>query len=201
MIRRVVGAFGQSDDPLRVEVLIGELARVVGVDVGGLRRLVRPGGGAGGTVSSPSGREVRMSPSRLNLERLVLRLVLEGTPAALEALESLDVEEFSDEANRKLYKLLDSAREAHIDLRGRDFQRRAEENGLEGFAAEISLVSVPPGNVDTLLKDTVRKLKKLRIDDELALLRERQLNLPPDSDEAVAVGAYIQRLQQAKAEL
>ncbi|HEY7697836.1 MAG TPA: toprim domain-containing protein, partial [Vicinamibacteria bacterium] len=199
MIRRVVGAIGQSDDPLRVDVLLGELARVVGVDVGGLRQLLRPGGGA--TRPSSSRREVRMSASRLNLERLVLRLVLEGTPGALEALEALDVEEFSDEANRKFYKLLDSAREAHIDLRGRDFQRRAEENGLEGFAAEISLVSVPPGNVDTLLKDTVRKLKKLRIDDELALLRERQLNLPPDSDEAVAVGAYIQRLQQAKAEL
>jgi hypothetical protein len=200
MIRRVVGAIGQSDDPLRADVLLGELARVVGVDVGGLRRLVRPGGGSGGPAA-PSAEEARRSASRRSLERLVLRLVLEGTPGSLEALESLDVEEFSDEANRKFYKLLDSAREAHIDLRGRDFQRRAEENGLEGFAAEISLVSVPPGNVDTLLKDAVRRLKKLRITDELALLRERLLNLPADSEESVAVAEYYQRLRQALAEL
>ena len=69
---------------------------------------------------------------------------MEGTPSAIEALESLDVEEFSEEANRKFYKLLDSVREANIDLRGRDFQRRAEENGLEGFATEISLFPSHP---------------------------------------------------------
>ena len=203
MIRRVVGAIGQSDDPIRGDVLIGELARVVGVDVGGLRRLLRPGsgGGAGGPAAPSAERVARSTAARRKLESEVLRLVLEGTPAALEALESLDIEDFADEANRKFYKLLDSAREAHIDLRGRDFQRRAEENGLEGFAAEISLVSVPPGNVDTLLKDAVRRLKKLRIDDELALLRERLLNLPADSEEAVAVAEYYQRLRQARAEL
>jgi hypothetical protein len=126
---------------------------------------------------------------------------MEGTPSALDALESLDVEDFSEEPNRKLYKLLDSVREAHIDLRGRDFQRRAEEAGLEGFAAETSLLSVPPGNVDTLLNDAVRRLKKLRIRDELALLRERLLNLPSESDEAVAVAEYYHRLRQALAEL
>jgi DNA primase len=202
LIRRVVGAIGQSDDPLRADVLLGELARVAGVEIGALRRLLRPGSAPGESGADPkAGSGVRVSASRLGLEREVLRLVLEGTPAALEALESLDVEDFSEEANRKFYKLLDSAREAHIDLRGRDFQRRAEENGLEGFAAEISLVSVPPGNVDALLKDAVRRLKKLRIDDELSLLRERLHHLPPESEEAVAVAEYYQRLSQARAEL
>jgi len=44
-------------------------------------------------------------------------------------------------------------------------------------------------------------LKKLRIRDELALLRERLLNLPSESDEAVAVAEYYHRLRQALAEL
>jgi DNA primase len=203
LIRRVVGGIGESDDPLRADVLIGELARVVRVDPAGLRRLLRPGtaadgaGGASGAAEASS----RSGRNRRSLERLVLRLVMEGTPSALDALESLDVEDFSEEPNRKLYKLLDSVREAHIDLRGRDFQRRAEEAGLEGFAAETSLLSVPPGNVDTLLNDAVRRLKKLRIRDELALLRERLLNLPSESDEAVAVAEYYHRLRQALAEL
>lgn len=202
LIRRVVGGIGQSDDPLRGDVLIGELARVVRVDPAGLKRLLRPGvvadgaGRAGGDAGTS-----RSSENRRSLERLVLRLVMEGTPSALDALERLDVEDFSEEANRKLYKLLDSVREAHIDLRGRDFQRRAEEAGLEGFAAETSLLSVPPGNVDTLLNDTVRRLKKLRISDELAQLRERLLSLPSDSDEAVAVAEHYHRLRQALAEL
>jgi DNA repair ATPase RecN len=126
---------------------------------------------------------------------------MEGTPSALDALDSLDVEDFSDEANRKLYKLLDSMREAHIDLRGRDFQRRAEENGLAGFANEISLVSVPPGNIDTLLKDHLRELKKRRIEDELEQLRERLLNLPADSEESIAIAEYFKRLRQALEEL
>jgi hypothetical protein len=74
----------------------------------------------------------RQTSARTDLERLVLRLILEGTPAAIEALESLDVEEFSAEANRKFYKVLDSAREANVDLRSRDFQRRAEERVWRG---------------------------------------------------------------------
>jgi hypothetical protein len=126
---------------------------------------------------------------------------MEGTPSALDALDSLDVEDFSDEANRKFYKLLDSMRDAHIDLRGRDFQRRAEETGLAGFAAEISLVSVPPGNIDTLLKDHMRELKKRRIEDELDQLRERLLNLPSESEETIAVAEYFKRLRQALEEL
>ncbi len=202
IIRRIVSAIAQSGDPLRGDVLVSELAGVVGVEPSALRRLLRPGGGAdGGRRAGSEAGTSQSAEMRRSLERVVLRLVMEGTPSALDALDSLDVEDFSDEANRKYYKLLDSAREAHIDLRGRDFQRRAEETGLEDFAREISLVSVPPGNVDTLLKDHIRELKKRRIDDELALLHERQLGLPPDSDEVIAIGEHMRRLQQAKKEL
>jgi len=201
LIRRILNAISQSDDPLRGDVLIGELARVARVDAAELRQLARSGGGSAGSKTGPQTPPARITVVRTELERLVLRLILEGTPAAIEALESLDIEEFSAEANRKFYKVLDSAREANVDLRGRDFQRRAEENGLEGFATEISLISVPPGNVDILLKDYVAKLKKHRIEDEIAQFSERQLAVPPDSEEAVAIAAHIQRLQQAKAEL
>jgi DNA primase len=203
IIRRIVGAISSADDPLRADVLTGELARVVGVEPAGLRRLLRPvGGSADG--ERRAGLEAGKSQSgarRIALERLVLRLVMEGTPSALDALDSLDVEDFSDEANRKFYKLLDSMRDAHIDLRGRDFQRRAEETGLAGFATEISLVSVPPGNIDTLLKDHMRELKKRRIEDELDQLRERLLNLPAESEETIAVAEYFKRLRQALEEL
>jgi hypothetical protein len=190
----------QTDDPLRADVLIGEFAKVFGrnkedvLEMAGKPRLLVKG-------ATEAGPKPRQTSARTELERVVLRLILEGTPAAIEALESLDIEEFSAEANRKFYKVLDSAREANVDLRGRDFQRRAEENGLEEFATEIALVSVPPGNVDILLKDYVAKLKRHRIEDEIAQFSERQLTVPPDSDEAVAIAAHIQRLQQAKAEL
>ncbi|HEX5133075.1 MAG TPA: DNA primase [Candidatus Krumholzibacteria bacterium] len=203
LIRRIVSAIAQADDPLRGDVLVGELARVVGVEPSGLRRLLRPSGGpavekkqTGGAAGSR-----KAGSARISLERLVLRLVLEGTPSALDALDSLDSEDFSDEANRQFYKLLDSTREAHIDLRGRDFQRRAEETGQEDFATEISLVSVPPGNVDTLLRDHIRDLKRRRIQDELDQLRETQGNLPAGSEETIALGELIRRLEQAKQEL
>jgi DNA primase len=200
LFRRVLSDLVQTDDPLRADVLIGEFAKVFGrnkedvLEMAGKPRLLVKG-------ATEAGPKPRQTSARTELERVVLRLILEGTPAAIEALESLDIEEFSAEANRKFYKVLDSAREANVDLRGRDFQRRAEENGLEEFATEIALVSVPPGNVDILLKDYVAKLKRHRIEDEIAQFSERQLTVPPDSDEAVAIAAHIQRLQQAKAEL
>jgi len=201
IIQRVVTAISQTDDPLRGDVLLGELARVVGVEPTDLRRRIRyPGeASAGGSQAGSAGS--RRAEIRRALERVVLRLVLEGTPTALDALDSLDVEDFSDEANRKLYKLLDSAREAHIDLRGRDFQRRAAESGLEDFATEISLVTVPPGNVETLLRDHIRDLKRRRIEDELDQLRDRLLNLPTESEETISVTELIRRLEQAKREL
>ncbi len=203
MIRRIVGAISSADDPLRGDVLVGELARVVGVDPAGLRRLLRPAGtmADGGRRAGSDAGTSRSGEKRRALERLVLRLVMEGTPSALDSIDSLDIEDFSDEANRKLYKLLDSMREAHIDLRGRDFQRRAEEIGLAGFANEISLVSVPPGNIDTLLKDHLRELKKRRIEDELDQLRERLLNVPAESEESISIAEYFKSLKQALEEL
>jgi DNA primase len=201
LIGRVVPALAQPDDPIRQEILLKKLGEALKLDPLDLTRLLRPSGGVtdGGGHGSKTGTG-RAGETRRSLERLVLRLVLEGTPSALDTLDSLDVEYFSDEANRKFYKVLDSAREAHIDLRGRDFQRRAEEAGLEGFAREISLVSIPPGNVDTLLKDYSRDLKKRGLEDELADLRERVRNLPPDSDEAIDTSEHIRRLEQAKKE-
>jgi DNA primase len=204
IIRRVVAAISLTDDPLRGDVLVGELSRVVGVEPSALRRLLRPASDAAGgerRAGAQSGEKSAGAARRASLERLVLRLVMEGTPSALDALDTLDVEDFSDEANRKFYKLLDSVREAHIDLRGRDFQRRAEESGLAGYATEISLVSVPPGNIDTLRKDYMRELKKRRIEDELDQLRERLLDLPAESQETIAVAEYFKRLRQALEEL
>jgi hypothetical protein len=200
LIRRVLSVFAQTDDPLRADVLIGELAKVFGRNKADVLEMAgQPRAAKGAT--EPVRPTPRQTSARTELERLVLRLIMEGIPAAIQALESLDVEEFSVEANRKFYKVLDEAREANVDLRGRDFLRRAEERGLEGYVAEINAISVPPGNVDTLLNDTVRKLKKLRIGDEIAQFSEKQLAVPPDSEEAVAIAAHIQRLQQAKAEL
>ena len=201
LMRRVLTVFTQTDDPLRADVLIGELAKVFGrnkadvLEMAGQPRLLAKG------ATEPARQRPAVTSARIELERLVLRLILDGTPAALQALESLDVEEFSVEANRKFYLVLDSAREANVDLRGRDFQRRAEGRGLEGYLAEIGSISVPPGNVDTLLKDYVASLKKHRIEDEIAQFKEKQAAAPPDSEEAVAIAAHIQRLQQAKAEL
>jgi DNA primase len=201
LIRRVLSAISQSDDPLRGDVLIGELAKVLKRDKEelGLKAKDATRAGAQGAVVVRPGDP--RADTRIGLERQVLRLVFEGTPAAIEALESLDIEDFQTEANRKLYKVLDSAREANVDLRGRDFQRRAEEYGLGEYATEVSLDSLEPGNVDTLLIDTVRKLKKLRIEDEIAQFTEKQLAVSPDSEEAVAIGAHIQSLHKAKAEL
>jgi DNA primase len=203
IIRRIVAAIAQTDDPLRGDVLIGELARVVGVESSALRRLIRRSGGAAEAEEAGAGtaQTSRVDAARRSLERLVLRLVLEGTPTAIDALDSLDIEDFSDPASRSFYKLLDEAREVHIDLRGRDFQRRAAEAGLEDFATEISLVTVPPGNVETLLRDHIRDLKKRRIEDELDQLREGLLNLSAENDETISVTELIRRLEQAKREL
>jgi hypothetical protein len=138
---------------------------------------------------------------RVSLEKLALRLVQEGTPMALDALDSLDSDDFCDRGATELYNLLDSARESHIDIRSREFQQKAEEAGLAGLAAEIALIPLPPGNVEALLKDTIRRIKRLRIQDELNALREELMKLPPDSEEAVAVAEYYHKLKQAFAEI
>jgi len=126
---------------------------------------------------------------------------MEGTPSALEGLDALDADDFSGEELRKLYNLLDDARETRIDTRSTDFQRQAEKSGLEGLAAEVALIPVPPGNVETLLNDTIRRIKRKKIEDELALLKERLLDLPSESEEAIAVAEYYHKLKQALVDL
>jgi hypothetical protein len=63
------------------------------------------------------------------------------------------------------------------------------------------LIPLPPGNVEILLKDTIRRIKELNIRDELSDLRKRLHELPPDSEEAVAVAEYYHKLKQALVEL
>lgn len=199
LIRRVIAGISDLDDRLRYDLIIKDLARVLGVAPASLAA-ARPRTRGGGASAEPTRKTVPEGP-RLTLERLALRLLMEGTPAAVEAVEALDEEDFSGETHRKLYNLLDAARDSHIDTRSRDFQRRAEENGLAGLAAEIALISVPPGNVETFLKDTIRRIKELKIRDELAVLRDRLSGLPADSDEARSVAEYYQKLKQALSEL
>ena len=113
----------------------------------------------------------------------------------------LDADDFSDESCHEFYKLLDSAWESHIDVGSSKFQQNAEKAGLEAFAAEISLISPPPGTPGILLKDTVRRVKELQIRDELSVLREKLQELPEESEDAVAVAEHYARLKRALSEL
>jgi DNA primase len=208
LLQRALGGIAHLDDRVRADVILNELAVVFGVDADDLRkkraasvkrlRAVRPdatrapAGGNGGAKTA--GR-------RTSIERLALRLIMEGTPAALDAVDSLDSDDFSDPDLRKFYKTLDLARESHIDIRGREFHQKAEEAGLEGLAAEIALIPLPPGNIEILLKDTIRRIKELNIRDELGALRKKLQELPPESEEAVAVAEYFHKLKQALVEL
>ena len=135
------------------------------------------------------------------MERLALRLILEGTPVALDAVDSLDGDDFTNAGLRKFYKILDLARRSHIDIRSREFHQKAEEADLEGLAAEIALIPLPPGNVEILLKDTIRRIKELNIRDELNNLRKKLNDLPLESEEAVAVAEYYHKLKQALVQL
>ena len=81
------------------------------------------------------------------------------------------------------------------------FQKRAEEAGLEGLAAEIALIPIPPGNLERLVRDTSRRVKELKIRDELDSLRKKLRDLPEDSDEAVAFAEHFARLKRALSEL
>ena len=80
-------------------------------------------------------------------------------------------------------------------------QRQVEKAGLEGLAAEIALISVPPGNIATLLSDTIRRIKELKIRDELTVLSAKLQELPSESEEALSVAEYYYKLKQALVEL
>ncbi|UCH83012.1 MAG: hypothetical protein JSW50_11140, partial [Candidatus Latescibacterota bacterium] len=185
-------------DRLRYEVVLGEIARVLGVDADTLRdrRTTRTSASA-----DQKQRPNRDAVRRAELEKTLLRLLLVNTPEAAEARETLDSDDFSQAQCREFYKLLDSAWENHIDIENQVFHQRAEGAGLEGFAAEIALIELPPGNQERLLNDTLRRVKELRIRDELKVLRERLQDLPEDSDEAVGVAEHYARLKRALSEL
>jgi DNA primase len=203
MIQRVMNGLAGLEERVRLDVIVGELARVFSVDPQGLRErhARRPGArrDLGATEAARTGEGG--GGNRTKLERLALRLILEGTPGAMNAVDSLDTDDFYDADLREFYKLLDLARETHIDIRSREFHQKAEEAGLEGLAAEIALIPLPPGNVEILLRDTIRRIKELNIRDELSELRKKLHELPPESEEAVAVAEYYYKLKQALVEL
>ena len=194
VIQRLTAGLATSNDPLLYDVIVQDMAEILKVHPDHLRRRRASG-------RAPS-RETPETPTRrAEFERTLLRLLLESTPEVAEARQKLDVDDFSVLNCREFYNLLDSAWENHIDIRSSDFHRRAEEVDLEGFAAEIALISIPPGHLGTLLKDTVRRVKELKIRDELHVLREKLQELPEASEEAVAVAEHYAQLKRALSEL
>ena len=209
VVQRIVTGLGSSGDPLRYEVLVQDVARILKVDPESIRRIHRnqrspvPQRVAAEPEGKPSAdiRPSREQEGRAELEKLLLRLLLEGTPEAAEARDQLDIDDFSQASCRNLYKLLDFAWENHIDITSPAFQKKAEEVDLEEFAAEVSLIPIPPGNLGQLLKDTVRRVKTLKIREELHVLSEKLQDLPVDSEEAVAVAKHYEMLKRALSEL
>ncbi|MFH1755032.1 MAG: DNA primase [Candidatus Latescibacterota bacterium] len=199
LVKRVLSGLDGSVDPLRREMLIQDLAKVLSIDADSLRMRASHNV-SGGTADGRQPSAVKGS-NRAQREKLVLRLLLEDTAEVAAVRQQLDGDDFSEENCRKYYKLLDFAWETNIDLKSNEFQRKAEEIGLEGFAAEIALVEIPPGIFVKLLTDTIRRIKELKIRDELNALREKLKRLPADSEDAVAVAEYSRKLQQALSEL
>jgi DNA primase len=201
VIHRVAAGLGNATDNLRYEVLTRDLARILNVSPESLQRgrnvARRHETGARRRDPGPTGGSGR----RAELEKSLLRLLLEDTPQAAEARGKIDSDDFSEDRCREFYKLLDSAWENHIDIRSKSFRRKVEKADLEGFAAETALISIPPGNLDTLLKDTVRRVKELKIRDELSVLREKLHDLPEESEEAIAVAEHYAQLKRALSEL
>jgi DNA primase len=199
LVKRVLSGLDIQMEPLRRDMLLQELAKILSVDAAGLREQVAKHRSWTSAEDKPPARAV--DDSRIRREKLVLRLLLEDTPEVANEREWIDSEDFSEENCRKYYKLLDFAWETNIDLRSNEFQKKAEEVGLEAFAAEIALIDIPPGDFTKLLKDTIRRIKELKIRDELNALREKLKKLPADSEDAVAVAEYSRKLKQALSEL
>jgi DNA primase len=197
-ISRITAGLADVGDRLRYEVVVQDLARVFGVDPEALRVQRWPKRGRGGAVEG-DGRH--NEAGRVRVEKLLLRLLLDESAGAVEARDKIDSEDFSDTACREYYKLLDSAWENNIDMGSSAVQQRAERAGLEGLAAEIALIPIPPGDQQRLLKDTLKRVKELKIRDELDVLREKLRDLPEDSDEAVAFAEHYARLKRALSEL
>ena len=209
LIHRVTTGLAEFGDRLRYEVVVQDLSRILGVDAEVLRarRWPRrvPGevapGTTGKTPVAPAAKAPRGVGLRSRLEKTLLRLLMDETPWVAEAREKIDSDDFSDERCKEYYKLLDSAWDENIDLESSKFQQRAEGSGLEGLAAEIALVPIPPGNPERLLRDTLRRVKELKIRDELDVLREKLRDLPEDSAEAAAYAKHYECLMRALSEL
>jgi DNA primase len=201
VIHRITSGLANFGDRLRYEIVVQDIAGILKVDPESLRRRDRPRTADGKPREASSSEVSREEANRAELEKVLLRLLLEDTPEAAEVREKLDSDDFSNDSSRELYKLLDSAWENHIDIGSQTFQQRAEGAGLEGLAAEIALLPIPPGNLERFLKDTLRRIKELKIRDELDVLREKLRDLPEDSDEAVAVAEHYAQLKRALSEL
>jgi len=201
VIHRVTAGLADVGDRLRYEVVLQDLARILGVDPEALRGRRQPKRATDGELGEQQTASNRGAARRVRLEKTLLRLLLENTPGAAEARGKLDSDDFSDWKCKEYYKLLDAAWEDNIDLGNPTFQQRAEGAGLEGLAAEIALIPLPPGDPERLVKDTLKRVKELRIRDELDVLRERLQDLPEDSDEAVAFVEHYARLMRALSEL
>ncbi|UCG53090.1 MAG: DNA primase [Candidatus Latescibacterota bacterium] len=201
VIHRVTAGLADFGDRLRYEVVVQDIAGILGVDPETLRERRKPRATRDTTSDGLETRPSRDAARRVDLEKTLLRLLLEDTPEAVEAREKLDSDDFSHDRSREFYKLLDSTWGNHIDIESHAFHKRAEGAGLEGFAAEVALIPIPPGNLGRLLNDTLRRVKELRIRDELDVLREKLQELPEDSDEAVALAGHYARLKRALSEL
>jgi len=165
---------------------VQDLARILGVDPEALRGAqadeARAGRGAGRTTVLTRIAVWRgASGSRRTLLRLLLRTRPEPPRRAARSTPTTS----QMGSARSTTKLLDAAWEDNIDLGNPSFQQRAEGAGAEGFAAEIApyLFRGRPGR---LVKDTLRRVKELRIVTSSDVLRERLGDLPEDSAEAVA---------------
>ena len=210
LIHRVTTGLAEFGDRLRFEVVVQDLSRILGVDAEVLRARrwtkrergeVYPGS-SGEAPDARAGKSPRSAAARrVQLEKTLLRLLMEETTWVAEAREKIDSDDFSDERCREYYKVLDSAWDENIDLESSKFQQRAEGSGLEGLAAEIALIPIPPGNQEKLLRDTLRRVKELKIRDELDVLREKLRDLPEDSEEAVAYADHYAHLKRALSEL
>jgi len=191
---RIASAVAALAPPLRLKLALAEVAAVFGVDPESLAEKASRKGPGQERHPAPAGEPDR----RVELEKLLLRLLLED-PRGAE--DTLDPEDFSSETCRALYKLLDSAAGRNIDLKSTEFHKMAEQAGLSTLAAEIALITLPPGNPRQLLRDTVRRVKSLRLREELDVLKEELKRLPEGSEEAVAVAEYFVRLKKALSEL
>jgi DNA primase len=204
LLRRVLEGVSRASDKIHKEMILEELSRVFAVGIEALMEKARRSGRRTPDTKR-AGEEDKHGKAedldRVRLEKTTLRLMMESPDLAREASSRLDYDDFHQDSCAELYKLLDSALEKHIDLGSKEFQRLSEDAGMAGLAAEIALISIPPGDSTKLLKDYIKRMKEFKIRDELRVLSEKLRRLPEESDEAVAVAEYYNRLKIALSQL